>query len=57
MNIYEIYYITKGNFIDNIFVEAPNRIAAWAKFAELTKNFEDEIIGADCFLLEENFHE
>lgn len=51
MNIYEIYYITKGNFIDNIFVEAPNRIAAWAKFAELTKNFEDEIIGADCFFV------
>lgn len=51
MNIYEIYYTTKDNFIDSIFVEAPNRIAAWAKFAKLTKNFKDEIIAVDCFFV------
>lgn len=51
MNIYEIYYMMKNNFIDSIFVEASNRIAAWAKFAKLTKNFKDEIIAADCFFV------
>lgn len=51
MNIYEIYYTTKDDFIDSIFVEAPNRIVAWAKFVKLTKDFKDEIITADCFFV------
>ena len=54
MNTYEIYYTTKNIFIDSVFVEAPNRISAWEQFVELAKNFEDEVITADCFLVEED---
>ena len=54
MNTYEIYYATDNSFIDSVFVDAPNRIAAWAEFAELMKNFEDEVVTADCFLVKEN---
>lgn len=51
MNTYEIYYMTKNNFIDSIFIEAPNRIVAWAKFIKLMKNFKDEIITTECFFV------
>lgn len=54
MNTYEIYYATENNFIDSVFVDGPNRISAWEQFAELMKNFEDEVITADCFLVEED---
>lgn len=54
MNIYEIYYAMEDNFIDSVFVEAPNRISAWEQFAEFAKNFEDEIITAECLLVEED---
>lgn len=54
MNTYEIYYATENNFIDSVFVDAPNRIGAQEQFVELMKNFEDEVITADCFLVEED---
>lgn len=54
MNTYEIYYTTKSTFIDSVFVDAPSRFSAWEQFIELAKNFEDEVITANCFLVEED---
>lgn len=54
MNIYEIRYVTENGFIESVIIEAPNRVVAWAEFNIIAKNFDDKVVNADCFLVEEN---
>lgn len=54
MNTYEIRYVTENGFIEIITIDAVNRVMAWDEFNTIAKNFDDKVIGADCFLVGEN---
>ena len=54
MNTYEFLYATENGFIDSVYIDASNRIVAWGEFGAMVKNFEDEVITADCYLVEED---
>jgi len=54
MPTYEFYYATENGHLDSVFASAPNRIVAWEEFGKLVKDFEDEVIAADCYLVEED---
>lgn len=55
MNTYEIRYVTENGFIESVFIDAPNRVVVWAEFDNMARDFEDKPVGADCFLVKENW--
>lgn len=54
MNTYEIRYVTENGFIETITIDAANRVMAWDEFNIIAKNFDDKVVGADCYLVEED---
>lgn len=54
MNTYEIRYVTENGFIETITINAVNRVMAWDEFNTIAKIFDDKVVSADCFLVEEN---
>lgn len=54
MNTYEIRYVTENGFIETITIDAVNRVMAWDEFNIIAKSFDDKVVGADCFLVEED---
>lgn len=54
MNTYEIRYVTENGFVGSVTIDAINRVMAWDEFNIITKNFDDKVISADCFLVEED---
>ena len=57
MNTYEIRYVTENCFVETVTVDAPNRVSAWVLFDDMTKDFDDKVVSADCFLVKENWDE
>lgn len=55
MNTYEIRYVTENGFIENVFIDAVNSVTAQGEFDKMSKDFDDKVICADCFLVEENW--
>ena len=54
MNTYEIRYVTENGFVGSVTIDAINRVMAWDEFNTITKNFDEKVVSADCFLVKEN---
>lgn len=55
MNTYEIRYVIENGFIENVFIDAVNSVAARGEFDNMSKDFDDKVICSNCFLVEENW--
>lgn len=54
MNTYEVRYVTENGFVESVTIDAVNRAMVWDEFNTIAKNFDDKVICADCFLVEED---
>lgn len=54
MNTYEVRYVTENGFVESVTIDAINRVMVWDEFNIIAKNFDDKVVSADCFLVEEN---
>ena len=54
MNIWKIIYITESGYEGEVEVSAVNKFMAWDVFEDMAKDFDEKVISADCFLMEED---
>ena len=54
MNIWKIIYITESGYEGEVKVSAVNKFMAWDIFEDMAKDFDEKVISADCFLVEED---
>ena len=54
MGIWTIVYITESGYEGEVEVSAVNKIMALDIFEDMAKDFDEKVIGADCFLVKEN---
>ena len=57
MGIWTIVYITESGYEGEVEVSAVNKIVVWDIFEDMVKDFDEKVVGADCFLVKENFDE
>ena len=49
MDVWKIIYTTESGHEDEIEVCAVNKFMAWDTFEDITKDFDEKVISADCF--------
>ena len=49
MDVWKIIYTTESGYEDEIEVCAVNKFMAWDTFEDITKDFDEKVISADCF--------
>ena len=54
MNTYEIRYVTENGFIGSVTIDAINSVMVWDQFNIIVKDFDNKVVSADWFLVEEN---
>lgn len=54
MDIWRIVYTTESGYEGEVEVCAVNKFMAWDMFDGIAKDFDEKVIGADCFLVGEN---
>ena len=54
MNTYRIVYVTEDGYKDEVVVSAANSIAAALVFEDIAKDFDEEVVSAECFRIIEN---
>ena len=54
MDVWIIIYTTESGYEDEIEVCAVNKFMAWDIFEDIAKDFDEKVVGADCFLVKEN---
>lgn len=57
MGIWKIIYTTESGYESEVEVSAVNKFMAWDIFEDMAKDFDEEVVGADCFLVKENLDE
>lgn len=54
MDIWKIIYTTESGYEGEVEVCAVNKFMAWGMFKDIAKDFDEKVIFADCFLMEED---
>ena len=54
MDIWKIIYITESGSEGEVEVSAVNKFMAWDIFEDIAKDFDEKVVSADCFLVEED---
>ena len=57
MGVWKIIYITESGYEGEVEVSAVNKFMAWDIFEDMIKDFDERVIGVDCFLIKENWDE
>ena len=52
MGVWKIIYITESGYEGEVEVSAVNKFMAWDTFVDIAKDFDEKVVGADCFLVE-----
>ena len=53
MDIWKIIYITESGYEGEVEVSAVNKFMVWDIFEDMAKDFDEKVISANCFLVEE----
>ena len=54
MDIWKIIYVTESGYEGEVEVSAVNKFMAWDIFEDIAKDFNEKVVSADCFLVEED---
>lgn len=57
MGIWKIIFTIESGYEGEVEVSAVNKFMAWDIFEDMAKDFDEKVIGADCFLVKENWDE
>lgn len=52
MGIWKIVYTTESGYEGEVEVNAVNKFMAWDIFEDMSKDFDEKVVSADCFLVE-----
>ena len=49
MCIWKISYTTESGYEDEVEVCAANKVMAWSVFGDISKDFDEKVVFAECF--------
>lgn len=49
MCIWKISYTTENGYEDEVEVCAANKVMAWSVFGDISKDFDEKVVFAECF--------
>lgn len=54
MGIWKISYTTESGYEDEVEVCAVNKVMAWSVFRDISKDFDEKVVFAECFRVVED---